>query len=147
MLIPTRTLLGCLSARFSAAICYSGGAPRLLHEDKILSCVPVYFKRNSLPPCSLSRESVAVSTRWRNFNCRVLAKAPKQSSGLMYLCRFAPSWFSRASFLCCGTLSRPPAAATHSSPAGWNLQQAGTWLDSPRSPTVSAHWEHEGWLP
>lgn len=86
MLIPTRTLLGCLSARFSAAICYSGGAPRLLHEDKILSCVPVYFKRNSLPPCSLSRESVAVSTRWRNFNCRYYQKP---QSSLVVLCTFA----------------------------------------------------------
>lgn len=29
MLIPTRAALGCLAVRLSAAICYSGGAPRL----------------------------------------------------------------------------------------------------------------------
>jgi len=49
MLIPTRPVLGCLSAMGPAAICYSGGAPRLLHTGEILPRVPLFLPRELSP--------------------------------------------------------------------------------------------------
>lgn len=94
-----------LVCQCSAAICYSGGAPR--HEDKILSCVAVYFTWNLPHPCRLPWEKVApweLESTSPKFNCHFLPKAPKQLSALWCT---SPSWFSRASFCCCSARSHP----------------------------------------